>query len=253
MKYKFGFQSDEGNELVAQSSGKFGLNQECYLKSLEFNPSAGKNNAPANAIDYTILVGDREMKSRLYEPTGKMWFGSEQIDEGHPEYERVLESNMRQVQATITHILKAVGIPEERIQKAVEAAEPETFAEFAKVVCGLVQPKHMDNPIDVFLQYQWSIRPGNTVTFLEVPKNMKGGRFLAPGTDCEWKEVRDANGLHYENARGDRHPFTRSASYMTGKFANQQRSGEDDGKPSTPSNAGQAMNHSWGSQQELTF
>ena len=253
MKYKFGFQSDEGNELVAQSSGKFGLNQECYLKSLEFNPSAGKNNAPANAIDYTILVGDREMKSRLYEPTGKMWFGSEQIDEGHPEYERVLESNMRQVQATITHILKAVGIPEERIQKAVEAAEPETFAEFAKVVCGLVQPKHMDNPIDVFLQYQWSIRPGNTVTFLEVPKNMKGGRFLAPGTDCEWKEVRDANGLHYENARGDRHPFTRRASDMTGKFANQQRSGEDDGKPSTPSNAGQAMNHSWGSQQELTF
>lgn len=253
MKYKFGFQSDEGSELTMQSSGKFGLNQGCYLKFMEFNPNAGKDNAPANAIDYTILVGDREMKSRLYEPTGKMWFGNEQIDEGHPEYARVLESNMRQIQATMTHILKAVSIPEERIQKAVEAAEPETFAEFAKVVCGLVQPKHMDNPIDVFLQYQWTIRPGNTVTFLEVPKNMKGGRFLAPGTDCEWKEVRDANGLHYENAQGDRHPFTRSASYMAGKFANQQRSGEDDGKPSTPSNAGQAMNHSWGSQQELTF
>lgn len=236
-----------------QSSGKFGLNQGCYLKFMEFNPNAGKDNAPANAIDYTILVGDREMKSRLYEPTGKMWFGNEQIDEGHPEYARVLESNMRQIQATMTHILKAVSIPEERIQKAVEAAEPETFAEFAKVVCGLVQPKHMDNPIDVFLQYQWSIRPGNTRTFLEIPKNMKGGRFLCPGTKDEWKEVRDANGLHYENAQGDRHPFSRSASYMAGKFANQQSSGEDDGKLSTPSNAGQAMNHTWGSQQELTF
>lgn len=253
MKYKFGFQSDEGSELTMQSSGKFGLNQGCYLKFMEFNPNAGKDNAPANAIDYTILVGDREMKSRLYEPTGKMWFGNEQIDEGHPEYARVLESNMRQIQATITHILKAIGIPEERIQKAVEAAEPETFAEFAKVVCGLVQPKHMDNPIDVFLQYQWSIRPGNTRTFLEIPKNMKGGRFLCPGTKDEWKEVRDANGLHYENAQGDRHPFSRSASYIAGKFANQQSSGEDDGKLSTPSNAGQAMNHTWGSQQELTF
>lgn len=252
MKYKFGFQSDEGSELTMQSSGKFGLNQGCYLKFMEFNPNAGKDNAPANAIDYTILVGDREMKSRLYEPTGKMWFGNEQIDEGHPEYARVLESNMRQIQATMTHILKAVSIPEERIQKAVEAAKPETFAEFAKVVCGLVQPKHMDNPIDIFLQYQWSIRPGNTRTFLEVPKNMKGGRFLCPGTKDEWKEVRDANGLHYENAQGDRHPFSRSASYMAGKFANQQSSGEDVVK--TPdTSAGQAMNHTWGNQQELTF
>jgi hypothetical protein len=67
------------------------------------------------------------------------------------------------------------------------------------------------------------------MTFLQLPKNMKGGRFLSPLVEGEFEEVREDGALYYLNANKVRHPFERSENYMSSNKAIQQ------GVTSTPS------------------
>ena len=77
--------------------------------------------------------------------------------------------------------------------------------------------------------YKWNIQEGNERTFLQLPKNMKGGRFLSPtiAPVGAWEEINDADGLRYVDSAKNEHPFTRSENYMKSNKAIQQIEGEE--------------------------
>ena len=124
----------------------------------------------------------------------------------------------------ITHTLKALGVTEEQIM-AKFAVPANSFAEFANNLVSLLPADFKTRPIDVFLEYQWNIADEQDRTFLQFPKNMKGGGFLCPAQPGVWKEERIDGALSYVNQNGLKHPFTRDKNYMESNKAIQQFAG----------------------------
>lgn len=233
-KMGFGYTDDTSQDLQSKSGGKFGLNQG-FLTKFEYNPTAGKDGAAANAIDVTVQVGEREFRSRFYE-VNKVFDkdGNEITDVNSPAYIQKYNDEMTQLTACIVHIVKAFR-PESDIQAAL-ATPPSTFADWAKIMCSLVViDVAKTTPIDVFLEYQWTIPDGKDQTYLQMPKNMKGGYWISKLQEGPWTEDR-SNGLAYKNASGATHPFSRNTSYMESNKAIQQTTGA--GSPSGGSDMG---------------
>jgi len=68
--------------------------------------------------------------------------------------------------------------------------------------------------VDIFLEYQWTIREGYDRTFLEIPRSVKMGEFICPQTEVEWTP-KNVNGyLTYVDKDENKHPFVRSGNYM---------------------------------------
>ena len=233
-KVGYGYIDDNSSDLQSKSGGKFGLNQG-YLTKFEYNPTAGKDGAAANAIDVTIQVGEKEFRNRFYEITRVFdKDGNEITDATSQEYIAKFNQEMAQLNACIIHIVKAFRTDEE--VKTALATPPTSFADWAKIMCGLVNIETAKStPIDVFLEYQWKISDGQDRTFLQLPSNMKGGRWISKLVEGTWTEDRSEGKLVYRNAAGDLHPFERSANYMESPKANQQT---PDGGMSSDMNAG---------------
>ena len=98
---------------------------------------------------------------------------NEQVNPGEEGYNDLLNAALNQVSAMVVHAIKAIGVTQDAINKAVTTAKPETFAAFAQVLISLLPADYKQKEVDVFLQYQWAISDGQTRTFLELPKNMK--------------------------------------------------------------------------------
>ena len=60
--------SDEDTSLKGSSGnyGKFGLNKAKLVK-VEFNPNAGKDGAPTNALDIEVNIGEKRFLQRQFE------------------------------------------------------------------------------------------------------------------------------------------------------------------------------------------
>lgn len=230
-KIGFGFVDDTSEELQSKSGGKFGLNQGAFLTKLEYNPNAGGKDNPtgAEAIDITVQIGDRDFMSRIF-PTDKVFDskGNEITDKNSNEYRKAYNADWKQKNAMLVHILKSVTT-EENIKTAL-TRPINSFKEFGEIVQGLVPADAKSKPLDVFLEYQWQPSSGQDRTFLQLPRNMKGGYFIVPmmnPSSGAWTEVRDDKGLHYEDAQGNRHVFKRDANFMEGPKANQIIEGEE--------------------------
>ena len=107
-----------------------------------------------------------------------------------------------------------------------------SFADYAKLVTLLMADGITKGTlVDVFLQYQWTIKSGQTQTYLELPKNMKDGSFLTISTPAigEWEEIRDKKeGLKYiDSVGGAEHRFKRDNNYLESNKAIQQKDGVD--------------------------
>ncbi len=224
----WGFQSDNDESLKSKSGGKFGLNSATITK-FEFNPNAGKDGAPSNAIDMTIMIGDREYRNRVYDITGDLYSGNESVSPGEPGYAEAFAAEQKQKTAVVVHGLKALGVTDAQIMERLKAAQPTDFATWAQAVCSTLPANFATLPVDVFLEYQWNIGEGNDRTYLQLPKNMKGGRFLSPAVACvgEWTETVDSKGLRYIDKANTEHPFTRGKNYMESNKAIQQIEGEE--------------------------
>jgi len=220
-------QSDTDKSLQSASGGAFGLNKG-FITKFEYNANAGKDDSPADAIDFTIKVGEKEFKSRVYDITGPLYKNSEQIEPDAEGYNDLFNSELKQRQAVITHVCKALGITEKQIEVAVKNGGVTDFASWANVITSLKPANFVEIPIDVFLEYQWSIKGDNNRTFLQLPKNMKGGRFLSPHIipNGKWTENKE-EGLKYIDAGGAIHPFTKSENFMESNKAIQQIEGEE--------------------------
>lgn len=221
----FGFSNDMDESLQgSQGSGmiQFGLNPNARVAFMEYNPNGGKDNTPADCVDIHVAVGSFMVKSRIYDLTGDLFHNGERISPNHPKYDEAYSSQMRQRLAVMVHVVKALGVPEEILAKEIAMKTPKSFAEYAKLVTGLLRYDYGSTPVDVFLEYEWTIRPNQDKTYLILPRNMKGGIFMCPMQEGTWKPIKDHNGLHYENEKGETHPFTRNQNYMDSPKANQQ-------------------------------
>ncbi|HPC09730.1 MAG TPA: hypothetical protein PLN85_01495 [archaeon] len=225
----FGYVSDNDESLKGKefSNLNFGLNHG-FITKFEYNPNAGKDGAPADAIDIEVTsLEGKTVKSRIYD-VGDVYNADNvkigPLDEG---YENVAKVERAQKSAVITHFVKALGVTEETIIKALTPA-PKNFAEYAQIMTSLVAKNYSSIPVDFFVQYQWSIKGDAKMTYLELPKNMKDGYFIVPSIkpNGEWKEVRNEKGLSYVDNVGNIHPITKSKNFLESNKAKQQKKDE---------------------------
>lgn len=223
-KLTFGNIDDNDESLKGKApSGVFGLNTGNVTK-FAFNTNAGENNSPGNAVDISIKLGDREMNTRVYEVTRVYDRNNNQItDTESDEYIKGYNESSLQNMAVIVHAAKALGVTSAQLEAAL-ATPKANFKEWAETVIGLVPANFAEQTVDVFLEYQWNISKDQTRTFLQIPRNMKGGRFLCPSIAPQgsWEEEREwvdekgkeVKGLRYKDKGGNIHPFTRSQNFM---------------------------------------
>lgn len=235
-KIGFGSINDQDESLKGQAdSGVFGLNQG-FLTKLEYNPNAGADKGPGDAVDITFMVGSKEYRRRIFDVT-RVYDrkGNQLTDENDPEFIKAYNQNMLQAMGVITHAVKATGVSQQQVDAAL-ATPPDNFADWAKVITALVPQEFEAKPVDGFLEYQWNIADGQDRTYPELPKNMKGGYFLVPSVavsgswkpEYQWIE-KDASGketkkqgLRYVDNAGNIHPFIRNKNFMESNKAIQQ-------------------------------
>lgn len=228
-KIGFGYVDDTSDELRTKSGGKFGLNQGVFLTKFELNKNAGKDKSEQDALDIEVQVKDRAETSRIY-PTDRVFDGdgNEITDKNSKAYIDGYNEDWKHKNALIIHILKNFRTDEE-VRQAF-SVPINSFADFINIAAGLLPNNFASKPLDVFLEWQWTIPKGKDQTYLQLPNNMKGGAWLVPHMEAqgEWKEVVDAeSGLKYvDSETGREHAFTRSANFMNSNKAQQQRTGQ---------------------------
>ena len=222
-KKGFGYQDDTADELKGKSmDGVFGLNQNARLVNFAYNPNAGKDESLADAIDITVKIGESEQKRRIYDITKVFDKDNNEIsDTTSPAYINGYNETWTQNSAMITHVLKAF-VTEEVIKQALQ--QPlNGFADWARVVTALLPVGFENTPIDAFLEYQWTIPEGRDQTYLQLPKNMKGGYWICASQLGDFKsQATDKGAMIYTNEQGTEHPFNRNKGFMEGNKANKQ-------------------------------
>lgn len=206
--------------------GKFGLNQNCFFTKFEFNPNAGANGASMDAVDLSIKIGEKEYMKRIFDvDSNRSVYGTngQLLNPGDPGFDEAIEKVKKQVSAVVIHAVKSLGVTQSKINAAF-VNPVNSFREWAIKLLSLLPKDYTKRPVDVFLQYQWQISEGQNKTYLEIPKNLKDGKFLCPAIPGTFEEGRDdALGLHYYNKENDTyHLFVRSNSYLSSNKAIRQ-------------------------------
>lgn len=223
---------DTDKSLQGKSSGVFGLNGPVNVTKLEYTNRAGKKDAEGNpteghAFDIHVQIKDREYNMRIYDSTGQEMMDSKQnrVKPGEEGYDDLFKADGVQKVATIKHALKAVGVTDAQIDAVAPTAT--SFVDFFQKLGALAPAGFNTKPVDVFLEYQWNIAEGQDRTFLQLPRNMKGGIWIVPAVTPQgkWHEVRTEEGLSYKDDAGNVHPFTRNAGFMESNKAIQQGEG----------------------------
>lgn len=223
----YGYQEDS----IPSAQPAFGLNAGlARVTKFEWINTAGVGGSEGEALDVQISVEgiDRPINLRLF-PVKKAFLpnnGGETTDPKHPEFIKAV----KELNASIVHLMHCF-VPDETLRIAL--GQPiENFKEFCKILSSLLPKNYQEIPLDIFMQYQWAIKGETTMTFLELPKNMKHGRWLCTAVTPvgSWKEVRTPNpsaalpvALKYVDDGGNIHPFVRNGWYMLSNFAIQQK------------------------------
>ena len=229
VKNIFGFNDTDESLKGKSGGGKFGLNTG-VISLFAFNDKAGKDGAEGNAVDIHFKIGDREYRRRLFDSTGKELYTKKnaKVSPGDEGYDELYFEDMGTKIAVIKHALKAVGVTQELLNKVSASLDPADITGGIKTLLTLVPAGYETKPVDAFLEYQWNIAEGQDKTYPELPKNMKGGRFLTASVKAvgTWNEViNDETGLSYVDDAGNVHPFDRTPAYMDGNKGKQQFAG----------------------------
>jgi hypothetical protein len=233
----YGLVNDNDPELAGKqgSNMSFGLNVGTF-KKLGYEPNGGKGGTPTDAFDMILIVDGKEFRNRFFDVTRVYDNSNNEItDVNSPIYIQNKNKTLNQTLGTITHAVKAVGVTEEALKQAF-TTPVNSFADWCKVVTSLIPQNYSERPLHVFLEYQWNIPDGKDKTYLTLPQNMKGGRFLSSVLPGEWVEQKEwtetdeegkivsVKGLRYVNATQNVHPFVRTQDYMESNKGTQQTS-----------------------------
>lgn len=206
--------------------GKFGLNTG-KITEFALIEDKGKDGTAYKAVSINVKIGDGEQKKLLFlsqdvYETGKEFGTAKMLSPGMEGYEEAFYAHYIQYVAIIKQVLHAFGVTDEQINAAVAGLDSSKFLEGIAKLIALAPANYKELPVDVFLEYEWSIREGKDKTYATLPKNMKGGHFIVKHEPGVWKEVKDDSGLHYVNETGQKHPFVRNSNFMNSNKAIQQ-------------------------------
>lgn len=217
---------------LSQPGGNFGLNTGVVTK-FEYNPNAGADGTPQDAIDFTVKILEKDYMHRYF-PVSKVYAkgGGELTDVTTDEYKANKKKDVAQLNASLTDIVGCF-VSQENI-KAALATPINNFKDFALVLQRLVQTTVGWNEmqVDVFLQYQWTPKGDYKISFTEIPKNVKHGTFVCKSQGPGFKAVTTETSLTYVKEDGTVHPFKRSAWFIKSAFAVQTKlagSGDSEG------------------------
>lgn len=215
----YGYQDDE----VPQGGGlSFGLNAaKAKLVKFEWIPNGGKDGAEQEALDIEFQIRDREnnFKYRKFPVNEAFKDGVKTTDP------KEVAAARQELNAVVMHILGCF-VSKDTLKQAF-SVPISSFKEFCKIAEGLLPSNFREIPLDIFVQYQWQISGDNDRTYLELPKNMKQGKFLCPATSIDWQEVRTSKSLKYVDPANPEniHPFQRGEFFMGSNWAKQQKEG----------------------------
>lgn len=217
----YGFVDDN---VPTGSNMSFGLNQgSARLVKFEWIPNGGKDGAELEVLDVQFAIEGREkpISYKRFPVTKAFENGVEITDPNHQKFKDE-QANFNQV---VMHILGC--FVDKETLKAAFSKPISSFKEFCKVAEGLLPAGYDQRPLDIFFQYQWQIAEGKNRTYLELPKNMKQGKFLAPATTNDWKEIRTNKVLKYVDSANETvvHPFQRGEWFLSSNWATQQKEG----------------------------
>lgn len=224
----FGSFDDNDPSLQTVSGGKFGLNHG-FFSLIQFNPNGGAGGSAMNCVDIHVKVSDREFRRRIFDITGIILKdGNNEIQPTDEKYPEIFAKNMKQITACVVHAIKAAGVKQEDIDKMFKIAPATSFVDWTERIISLLPANYTTIPIDVFLHWQNSIQSGQNTTYLELPKNMKSGRWLESAVKPvgTWSEQITADGLKYTDDAGNEHPFQRSEFYMNSNNAKRITTGD---------------------------
>jgi hypothetical protein len=219
----------------------FGLNV-MEITKFEFSPNVGPNNTPGNGIVIEGNVGGKQFWRTFYEPDSnrEIIVGNKSYQTTDLEYKEHYINQVNDMKKTVTHFVKAYGITQEQIDEALKVP-PRSFREWAIIMTKL--PPNPTTTLHIFLEYEWNIKPQNTRTFLQIPKNMKGGRWASPLMTGIWQGVQQPDGsLKYINENGQVHPISKSKDFMESPKANLQQ--KDSENPIVTNSMGQVISAS---------
>lgn len=244
---------------AVQSSGSgsraYGLNQGlARLVGALFLTNAGKDGSPGEAWEFTFAFAGAEKPTnyRIYPFSGQVTVKENGVDKviTDPKNPKFIAA-FNQYQATFLHIFRPF-MSTDTIKKALSSLpQNASFQQFGLALCQVMPANFREVDLDIFLQYQYSISQSQTRTFLEIPKSIKHGLFIAPSTVGKtYTPVTDKDGLRYviyqegvQDANGnpaitETHPFTRSSWFETSKFSYQQGESNDTSAANNPMGGG---------------
>lgn len=207
----------------------FGLNSGvCFLKKFEWIPNGGKEGAEQEALEIIFEINGTERSYRQFPVTQA--FGKNQEVITDPNAKEFKEA-MSEFNARITHILHA--FVEDAVIRQALARRISNFKEYCSIVRSLLPQTTPTIPLDIFMQYQWSLKGDQNITYLDISSKRKHGAFIVKHVKPvggAWKEVRVENAqdsvqdaLTYVDGAGNKHPFQRTGWFMNSNFAIQQK------------------------------
>ena len=222
----------------------FGLNQGVTrMTQFGFNPNGGANGATQEVLDVKFEIAGKEVNYRIF-PVKKA-FTKDNVEITDPSHE-AFKAAVQEVNATVVHILRAF-VSLDQI-KAALSVPINSFQQFCNVSALILPADYNKKRLDVFGQYQWRITGENTRTFVNLPKNVKHGRWLCASVvpQGSWKKTDVNGGLAYIDDAGNKHPFERNAWYINSAFAHVQKEDtiDDITAPSTGTDT-ESTNSDW--------
>lgn len=221
----YGYIDDSDSSLMVSggSNVDFGPNKG-IVKKFEFNPNAGKDNSPANAMDLEVDVNGKLFKLRLYETTKVFDKNGNALVSGDDGYDELAVNQIKQTNGMVIHITKALGVTDSKLREAFSVA-PKSFSDFVKIATALPS-KIEDSKVIVFLEYEYNIKEGQDRTWLILPKNMKGGKWIIPDNGNTFEKISTDGALSVVDTLTGDILFARDKNYMESNKAKLQRSVE---------------------------
>jgi len=173
-----GYENDE-----RKSSIQFGLNQGVKLQKFEYNPSIEfANGYTAEGVEIEFNVSGSIVRSSIFPPNKVYDKGQEITDPTHKAFKKAIV----ELKKRVYHIAECF-MTRETLQEVVSI--PKSFGDFMKEIINNFEEGWQEKELDLFLQYQWQLKPNAERKYLEVPKKTSQGAFVVPAVKGEFVKV----------------------------------------------------------------